>query len=674
MPDSPLDNIAKRLDELKAKLREYSYQYHTLDAPTVSDLVYDALYQELLSIEQSHPELITADSPSQKVGSAPLGAFETVVHDVPMLSLANAFASEDVEKFIERILDRLSIQTDIEFNAEPKIDGLAISLRYENGRLIQASTRGDGMQGENVTDNAKAIAAIPHQLTLTHPPRILEVRGEVYMPINGFEEMNKLAAARGEKTFANPRNAAAGSLRQLDPAITKNRPLSFFAYGVGRVEGENLPNKHSEILQYLQQAGFIISDLQRVVKGLQGCLDFYQEIGAKRAQLAFEIDGVVYKVNDLALQRELGFISRAPRWAIAHKFPAQEVETILEKVEFQVGRTGVVTPVARLMPVLVGGVTVSNATLHNKDEILRKDIHEGDYVIVRRAGDVIPEVVRVVIDKRPSDVSQVHMPKQCPSCGHELIEEEGEVAIRCPAGWNCPTQRKESLWHFTSRNAMNIDGLGRKIIDQLVDVGLVKSPADFYRLDQQQLAELDRLGQKSAENLIQELNKSKDTSLARFLFALGISDVGQATALTLAQHFGSLEAIMAASIESLQQVQDVGPIVAGHIFHYFTDPKSLEEIEALRSLGISWPNLSPRAKAEGKFTGKIFVLTGTLSSMSRDEAKAKLQALGAKVAGSVSAKTHVVVAGVEAGSKLDKAQELGIEVWDETTLLHQLAE
>ncbi|MDO8954933.1 MAG: NAD-dependent DNA ligase LigA [Gammaproteobacteria bacterium] len=670
MPEARNSEAAIRLDELKAKLREFSYQYHALDNPSVSDLVYDALYQELLDIEQAHPDLVTEDSPSQKVGSEPLGAFETVVHDVPMLSLANAFDAVDVEKFIDRIWGRLGIQSDLEFNAEPKIDGLAISLRYENGRLVQAATRGDGMQGENVTDNIKVIKAIPHQLKLEHPPRILEVRGEVYMPLAGFNEMNRVASARGEKTFANPRNAAAGSLRQLDSAITANRPLSFFAYGVGRVEGGNLPATHSEILRYLQQAGFPICEQQRVVKNLQGCLDFYTQLGLARSQLPFEIDGVVYKVNDLGLQRELGFISRAPRWAIAHKFPAQEVETILEKVEFQVGRTGVITPVARLMPVLVGGVTVSNATLHNKDEMLRKDIHEGDYVIVRRAGDVIPEVVRVVLEKRPADVKPVHMPSHCPSCQHELIEEVGEVAIRCPARWHCPTQRKESLWHFSSRNAMNIDGLGSKVIDQLVDVGLVKSPSDLYRLDQIQLSELDRLGQKSAVNIMAELTKSKHTTLARFLFALGISDVGQATALALAQHFGSLEAIMSADIESLQQVPDVGPIVAGHVYHYFKDPKNLEDIQALRNLGVNWPNLTPQAKADGPLLGKIFVLTGSLTSLSRDEAKAKLQALGAKVAGSVSKKTDVVVAGSDAGSKLDKAQELGVEVWDESKLLH----
>ncbi|MDF2690355.1 MAG: ligase [Gammaproteobacteria bacterium] len=667
------EEAAQRLEELKAKLREYSYQYHSLDAPTVSDLVYDALYQELLNIEQTYPDLVRPDSPSQKVGSEPLAAFETIVHDLPMLSLANAFSKEDLEKFIERICERLNIQTEIEFNAEPKIDGLAISLRYENGRLVQAATRGDGLRGENVTANAKAIKAIPHQLALPNPPNILEVRGEVYMPIKGFEAFNQAAKEKAEKVFANPRNAAAGSLRQLDPAITASRPLSFFAYGVGRVEGGNLPNKHSDILRYLRQCGFIISEQQRVVLGLEGCFGFYQEIASIRQQLPFEIDGVVYKVNDLALQRELGFISRAPRWAVAHKFPAQEVETLLEKVEFQVGRTGAVTPVARLVPVLVGGVTVSNATLHNKDEILRKDIREGDFVIIRRAGDVIPEVVRVVKEKRLSTVRSVQMPKHCPSCQTDLLEEEGEVAVICPAGWNCPAQRKESLWHFASRNAMNIDGLGKKIIDQLVDDGLVKSPADLYQLTVTQLAELDRLGQKSAENLIMQLNKNKNTSLSRFLFALGISDVGQVTAQTLAQHFGSLEAIMAANVESLQNVQDVGPVVAGHIYHYFQSQQNLEEIQVLKGLGVNWPNETPLAK-EGKFSGKTFVLTGTLSSLSRDEAKARLQAFGAKVAGSVSKNTDVLVAGENAGSKLEKAQELGVAIWDEVKLLESLAE
>lgn len=668
-------NAAARVDELRRMLQEYNHAYHTLDAPLVSDSVYDALFQELLVLEAQFPELQSPDSPTRRVGGAPLSEFETVVHSLPMLSLSNAFSEEDVEKFEQRIQERLDTTEAVRFNCEPKIDGLAVSLRYEDGVLVQGATRGDGQIGENITANLRTIKAIPLKLAGSDYPRLLEVRGEVYMPIAGFKALNARAQEAGEKVFANPRNAAAGSLRQLDPKITAQRPLAFIAYGIGASEGRTLPRQHSAVLQYLQTLGFTLAQQQRVVAGARDCLAYFQEIARLRSSLPFEIDGVVYKVDDFGLQARLGFVSRAPRWAIAHKFPAQEVETLLEKVEFQVGRTGTITPVARLTPVLVGGVTVANATLHNMDEIARKDVREGDTVLVRRAGDVIPEVVAVVIAKRPANARLIHAPGNCPACGSPVHFIAGEVHLRCHAGFHCPEQRKEMLWHFASRHAMNIDGLGHQIIHQLVDLGWVKRAVDLYHLRHEQVAGMERMGDKSAENLLAAIAQSKVTTLPRFIYALGIRDVGQATALNLAQHFGNLEAIMQAGREQLMEVTDIGPVVADSIASYFELPDNQSDVAALRAAGITWPDLVAAHTAGPKaLAGKTFVLTGSLSALSREGAKEKLISLGAKVAGSVSKNTDVVVAGEAAGSKLDKAQELGIPVWDENQLLALLKE
>jgi DNA ligase (NAD+) len=670
-PPSPEASVRQgvRIKELRQQLAEYGRQYYTLDQPTVSDFVYDALFQELVELEAQHPELRSPDSPTQRVGSAPLREFETVQHQVPMLSLANAFDESEVRRFEARIQSQLDRPHILIFSCEPKMDGLAVSLRYEKGILVQGATRGDGSQGENITENLRTIRSIPLKLSGPNPPRVLEVRGEVFMPLKSFQQLNAEAQAKGEKTFANPRNAAAGSLRQLDSRITAQRRLDFVAYGVGEVSGIELPNKQSQRLDYLHHCGFPLPENHEVVTGAEGCLAFYNKIATLRSQLAYEIDGVVYKIDDIALQQQLGFISRAPRWALAHKFPAQEVPTRVEKVDFQVGRTGVITPVARLIPVLVGGVTVSNATLHNMDEIIRKDVREGDTVIVRRAGDVIPEVVKVLVEQRRSGARVVVAPTHCPVCASELSQAAGEVAIRCHAGWRCDAQRIEMLWHFASRKAMDIDGLGRKQVEQLVREGLVKLPADLYHLTQETLARLERMGEKSAENLLQALEVSKNSTLPRFLYALGIRDVGEATAQNLVSYFGTLMAIQQASLEALQEVPDVGPVVAGNVRLYFDDPANLAQIEALQEAGIHWLDHQPKPKAEQPLLGQTFVLTGTLQHFSRDEAKAKLQALGAKVAGSVSPKTSVVVAGVDAGSKLDKAQELGVVVWDEAQLL-----
>ncbi len=661
-----------RAQALKKQLLEYGRQYYTLDQPTISDFVYDALFQELLELEARYPELRSPDSPTQRVGSASLTEFEAVQHKVPMLSLANAFTDEEVRKFEQRIHEQLDRPQILTFNCEPKMDGLAVNLRYENGIFVQGSTRGDGMQGENITENLRTIKSIPLKLSGHVNPEVLEVRGEVFMPLQSFHQLNKDAEAKGDKIFANPRNAAAGSLRQLDSRITAQRNLDFVAYGIGEVIGVILPHKQSQLLEYLHGLGFPLPENHQVVTGFAGCLQFFQKMAEYREQLAYEIDGVVYKVDDIHLQQQLGFISRAPRWALAHKFPAQEVSTILEKVDFQVGRTGVVTPVARLIPVFVGGVTVSNATLHNMDEIARKDVREGDTVIVRRAGDVIPEVVRVIFADRPAHAKIIQAPTHCPVCGSELAKIPGEVAIRCHAGWRCDAQRIEMLWHYASRKAMNIDGLGRRQVEQLVRGGLAKLPADLYHLKHEMVAGQERMGDKSAENLLQAIEASKQTTLSKFLYALGIRDVGEATAQNLVSYFGTLTAIQQASLETLQEVEDVGPVVAGNVRLYFDDAANLAQMEALQMAGVNWPEHQAKSKGEQPLLGKTFVLTGTLQHFSRDEAKAKLQALGAKVAGSVSPKTDVVVAGAEAGAKLDKAQELGITVWDEAQLMKVL--
>ncbi len=662
--------------ELRTQLQEHNYRYYVLDDPSVPDAEYDRLFRELQALEAQYPELITPDSPTQRVGAEPLASFGQVRHTVPMLSLANAFAESEVLAFNRRICERLQKaglqHAGIDYACEPKLDGLAVSILYIDGSLHQAATRGDGATGEDITQNVRTIPAVPLHLRGSDFPPVLEVRGEVYMPKAGFAALNQRAEQRGEKIFANPRNAAAGSLRQLDPKITATRPLAIFCYGIGQVDDMfAMPERHSELLACLKAWGLPVCPENKVVNGEQECLDFYAKLAQKRAQLPYEIDGVVYKVDRFDWQQTLGFVSRAPRWAVAHKFPAQEEMTQLVDVEFQVGRTGVLTPVARLQPVFVGGVTVSNATLHNMDEIARKDVRIGDTVIVRRAGDVIPEVVSSIKEKRPKNSREIVLPTQCPVCGSDVIRAEGEAAARCSGGLFCEAQRKEAIKHFASRKAMDIEGLGDKIVEQLVDEGLIRDVADIFVLRGSQLAALERMGDKSAENLVQAIAQSKQTTLARFLFALGIREVGEATAKNLSEHYGGLAAIMQADVEMLQTVSDVGPVVAQHIVAFFRQTHNQEVIAKLQAAGVQWEECDPAQKTVGPqpLDGQTYVLTGTLSSMTRDEAKAKLQALGAKVAGSVSKKTSAVVAGAEAGSKLTKAQDLGVDVLDEEAFL-----
>ena len=671
---SKSSSAAERVRQLREQIDYHNYRYHVLDDPEISDAEFDRLMRELKALEEQHPDLITPDSPTQRVGATPVSELEEVVHSVPMLSLDNAFTDEDVIAFDRRVRERLESDAPVEYAAEPKLDGLAVSFRYERGKLVLAATRGDGLRGENVTHNVRTIRAVPIELR-GNPPELLEVRGEVFMPIAGFKAMNERALARGEKTFVNPRNAAAGSLRQLDPRLAASRPFDVFFYGVGETRGWTLPAKHSEALEQLREWGLKISPLLRIVAGAEGCLEYYREMAAKRASLPYEIDGVVYKVNRFRQQRELGFVARAPRWAIAHKFPAHEENTIVRGVEFQVGRTGALTPVARLEPVFVGGVTVSNATLHNMDEVRRKDVRIGDTVVIRRAGDVIPEVVKVIVERRPADAREVELPAKCPVCGSDVEREEGEAVARCTGGLFCPAQRKESLRHFASRRALDIDGLGTKIIDQLVDLDVVRTAADLYKLTAEQLASLERMGEKSAAKLIEALERSKQTTLPRFLYALGIRDVGEATAAALAEHFGTLEALQDASEEQIQEVPDVGPVVAAHVRHFFEQPHNREVIAQLRERGVRWPEMRRRVlNGEGKLSGKTFVLTGTLDTMSRDEASERIAALGGKVSSSVSKKTSYVVGGAEPGSKLKKAQELGVEVLDEQAFLKLIGE
>jgi DNA ligase (NAD+) len=660
-------HIQKQAAELREQINYHNYRYYVLDNPVITDAEFDRLFRQLQALEAEYPELVTPDSPTQRVGAAPLKEFGEVRHEVPMLSLANAFSEEELDDFDRRVRERLGREQAVEYAAEPKLDGLAITLIYRDGVLQQAATRGDGTTGEDVTQNVRTIAAIPLRLLGKDYPRVLEVRGEVFMPKAGFEALNARQRQAGEKTFANPRNAAAGSLRQLDPRITASRPLTFFSYGVGKVEGGELPDRHSELMTRLRKLGMPISPELKVVKGAQGCLDYYHKLGARRAGLPYEIDGVVYKVDRIDLQEELGYVSRAPRWAIAHKFPAQEEMTVLQDVEWQVGRTGALTPVARLAPVHVAGVTVSNATLHNLDEIERKDVRIGDTVIVRRAGDVIPEVVSVVMAQRPKHTKAIHLPRKCPVCGSAVERPEGEAVARCSGGLYCSAQRKNAIRHFASRRAMDIEGLGEKLVDQLVDEDMVRSVADVYDLTVAQVAGLERMAEKSAQNLIDALDKSKHTTLARFLFALGIREVGEATAQNLAQYFGELKPLMHADAEALQDVPDVGPVVAEHIAHFFHEKHNRQVIDKLLAAGIRWPKIEKVETAALPLAGKTVVLTGTLS-LPRDEVKEKLQALGAKVAGSVSKKTDLVIAGEAAGSKLAKAQELGIEIMDEAGL------
>lgn len=665
-------NAAKQIiDDLRARISQYDYQYYVLDTPSVSDNEYDGVFRELWSIEAQFPELITTDSPTQRVGGAAIKAFDSVTHRMAMLSLNNVFEEPELIAFDKRIREALGLEH-IEYAVEPKFDGLAITLTYENGVFTQGATRGDGYTGENVTHNLRTIKSIPFKLHTNNPPKLLEVRGEVLMFKADFQRLNVAQAQKSNKLFANPRNAAAGSLRQLDPNITATRPLSFFAYGLGANEDIPELTSHSEAMSFLESLRLPVSNLRTVVQGVDGLLNYYQAIGAKRDSLPFDIDGVVYKVNHLRQQDELGFVSRAPRWAIAHKFPAQEVLTIVEDITVQVGRTGAITPVARLQPVFVGGVTVTNATLHNEDEVRRKDVHIGDTVSVRRAGDVIPEVVAVALDKRPANARAFIMPATCPECGSHIIKLEDEAVARCTGGLVCPAQRKQAITHFASRRALDIEGLGEKLVDQLVESDLVHNLADIYQLDSSMLANLERMAEKSADNVLAALAKSKKTTLARFIYGLGIRNVGEATARELARYFGNLSTLMAADAETFQQVPDIGPIVAESLVQFFAEHHNQEVIAKLQELGLNWPDLEGRSVTQGEVAGKTFVLTGSLPSMSRDAARAIIEAVGGKVSGSVSKKTDYVVAGEDAGSKLNKAQSLGILILDEEALINLL--
>lgn len=671
-----MSDIKQQMVDLIRQLARYEHEYYVLDAPSVPDSEYDRLLQELKALENEYPELIDASSPTQRVGGSPSTVFTAVPHAQPMLSLDNVFNTEDLQSFGHRVQERLNISDDVAFCCEPKLDGLAVSLLYEHGILIRAATRGDGNTGEDITHNVRTIRCIPLQLQGDAWPARLEVRGEVFMPKAGFQRWNEQALAHGDKVFANPRNAAAGSLRQLDPRITAQRPLAFYAYGIGVAEGVALPESHYVRLQWLKVLGLPVSDDIQRVTGIAGCCQYHDAILSRRESLPFEIDGVVFKVDSIEQQQALGFVSRAPRWAVAHKFPAQEELTLINGIEFQVGRTGAITPVARLEPVFVGGVTVSNATLHNADEMERLDIRVGDTVIVRRAGDVIPQIVGVVLERR--DLSRcvpVIFPDRCPVCDSQVERLPGEAVARCSGGLFCEAQRKEALKHFASRRAMDIEGLGDKIIEQLVDRHLVETPADLFALDESTLASLERMGTKSAQKLLLAIDKARMTTLPRFLFGLGIREVGESTALALANHFGELPAIATASIEALLQVPDVGDIVAKHVYYFFRQAHNLDVLERLRQpreeggAGIQWPEIQ-RPSAEGlPLQGKTLVLTGTLHQMTRGEAKAALLALGAKVAGSVSAKSSAVIAGEAAGSKLAKAEQLGIPVLDESALV-----
>ena len=664
--DARTREAQQRIESLRQRIEHHDYLYYVEDQPSVPDAEYDRLMRELSALETEFPELLRPESPTQRVGGAPADGFDEVVHRVPMLSLANAFDEQEVRDFDERV--RKGLETDtIAYAAEPKLDGVAIALTYRDGQLVQAATRGDGLRGENVTANVRTISAVPLHLRGEGWPGLLEVRGEIYMPLAGFREFNKRALESEEKLLINPRNAAAGSLRQLDPRMTASRPLAFYAYSVA--ESSGMPGTQVDTLNRLKEWGFPVNPEIRRVSGADGCLAYYRDMGAKRAGLAYDIDGVVYKVDDLRSQDILGFVSRAPRWALAHKFPAQEEITRLLAIEVQVGRTGAITPVARLEPVFVGGVTVTNATLHNENEIRRKDVRAGDWVVVRRAGDVIPEVARALAERREHELPEFEFPTQCPVCGSAVERTEGEAVARCTGGLFCPAQRKQSIQHFASRRAMDIEGLGDKLIEQLVDAGLVHSVADLYSLSLEQLAGLERMGEKSAKNLLESLEKSKKPDLGRLLFALGIREVGEVTAASLAAHFRSMGALQAASVEALRQVEDVGPVVAGHVHAFFQEPHNLQVIAELREAGVQW--VAPKQQGGPQpLAGQTWVLTGTLS-FPRIRAKNLLESLGAKVAGSVSARTSVVLAGEAAGSKLKQAEKLGITIMDEAGF-HQL--
>mgnify|MGYP000870978183 CR=1 FL=1 len=670
-----IEQIKQQAQLLRTAIELHNYRYYVLDAPAISDTEFDGLFRDLQRIERDYPQLITSDSPTQRIGAAPLKTFAQVTHRIPMLSLNNAFEDNEVAAFDRRICEALS-ENRVEYAVEPKFDGLAVSLRYEHGIFTTGATRGDGNTGEDITLNLKTIKSIPLSLPITNPPPLLEVRGEVLMLKADFLRLNQQQLAKGEKIFANPRNAAAGSLRQLDPVITAARHLTFFAYGIGQHEAGDMPqDTHSHVLKYLANLHFPVAKECKTVIGLQGLLDYFRATGAQRERLPYDIDGVVYKVNALVQQDRLGFVSRAPRFAVAHKFPAQEASTQLLDIDVQVGRTGALTPVARLRPVFVGGVTVTNATLHNADEIARKDVRVGDTVIVRRAGDVIPEIVSVVLEKRPFNTSRFDMSeryKVCPVCGSKAVRLPGEAASRCSGGLFCPAQRKQAILHFSSRRAMDIEGLGDKLVDQMVDSAIVRTPADLYRLGLAALANLGRMADKSANNILRAIEKSKHTTLARFIYALGIRNVGEATAKDLAAHFGNLDRLIAADVERLQQIPDVGPVVAQSIVDFFAEPHNREVIEQLRACGVHWEEHDVQTTTSDRtasLRGKTFVLTGTLPNMSRETAKERIEALGGKISGSVSKKTDYVIVGSDPGSKYDKAVALNIPILDEQGLL-----
>lgn len=673
------ENIRQQAQKLRETVELHNYRYYVLDDPIIPDVEFDRLFRELQQLEQLYPQLVTPESPTQRVGAAPLKEFSQVIHRTPMLSLNNAFAEAEVDAFDRRVCQGLEADS-VEYAVEPKFDGLAVSLCYENGVFATGATRGDGYTGEDVTLNLRTVKSIPlhlpGRLHGNHHPTLLEVRGEVLMLKADFEKLNQQQRDRGEKEFMNPRNAAAGSLRQLDPGITANRRLTFFAYGIGTHAGGGVPrDKHSHVMDYLASMHFSVARERQVVSGAAGLLGYYHAIGGLRERLSYDIDGVVYKVNDLAQQDKLGFVSRAPRFAVAHKFPAQEAVTELLGIDVQVGRTGALTPVARLQPVSVGGVTVTNATLHNEDEIRRKDVMIGDHVIVRRAGDVIPEVVAVVLEQRPSNARQFIMPDHCPVCGARAVRVPGEAVTRCTGGLFCPAQRKQALLHFASRRALDIEGLGDKLVEQLVDNATVRTPADLYKLNIAALAGLERMADRSASNVVAAIAKSRSTTLARFIYALGIRNVGETTAKELARYFGNLAQLLAADAESLQQVPDVGPVVAQSIADFFAERHNREVIEQLRAAGVHWQEGSGTQQEKlsaGRINGRTFVLTGTLPELTREDAKERIEAAGGKVTGSVSKKTGYVVAGADPGSKYDKAIELGITILDEAGLLQLL--
>ena len=668
---------AAEIAALRERIRHHLHRYHVLDDPEIADGEYDALFDRLVALEERHPELVVADSPTQRVGAEPLAAFEAVAHELPMLSLDKCLSEDEFVEWEGRCRSRVDYEGDFEFTCEPKIDGVAVSLIYEDGVLARGATRGDGQTGEDITANVRTVSAVPLRLRGAGFPARLEVRGEIYMPIAGFRAFNEAAAARGERTLVNPRNAAAGSLRQLDPKLTASRPLSMFCYSAG-LRDEWQPATHWSVLEAFREWGLRVNQRAARVAGVPRCFEYFRSLLAERSELGYEIDGVVVKVNDFALQDALGNVTRKPRWATAFKYPSEEATTVLHGVDFQVGRTGAITPVAKLEPVFVGGVTVSNATLHNMDEVARLDLRVGDTVLVHRAGDVIPQVMKVIESKRPPEEERgeafapIAMPERCPACGAAIERPEGEVVARCPAGLSCPAQRKERLRHFASRVAMDIDGMGDKLVDQLVQRGLVEDPSDFYRLDREQLESLERMARKSAENLINALERSKNATLPRFIFALGIREVGETTAESLAGHFRDLDALRAAAPETLAEVPDVGPVVAARVHEFFADPHNQRVVDDLVALGVRWP--APEQRLSTPLAGQTWVITGTLEALTRNQAKARLVALGAKVAGSVSARTTRVVAGPGAGGKRDQAEELKVPIIDEAELLKTLEE